>query len=163
MRFLHPADGLGFARPYPTLQSIGAFGGIIPSPFGGSHPSGPLAFWPFSLWRNPTFHRPVAGPLDFIMLGLVSTQRLLGLSMEDPTPPLDTPELVGGLKTRLCEGPKFRSLWVANGLEALFAEFSGASFSNPLILAQHPTGVHKSHIQTGFDIVPSQIPFKAPE
>ena len=29
------------------------------------------------------------------------------LSMEDPTPPLDTPKnMVGGLKTRLCEGPK---------------------------------------------------------
>ena len=32
-------------------------------------------------------------------------KRLLGLSMEDPTPPLDTPEVVGGLKTRLFEGP----------------------------------------------------------
>ena len=29
-----------------------------------------------------------------------------GLSMEDPTPPLDTPEVVGGLKTRLVEGAK---------------------------------------------------------
>ena len=27
-------------------------------------------------------------------------------SMEDPTPPLDTPEVVGGLKTRLFQGPK---------------------------------------------------------
>ena len=26
---------------------------------------------------------------------LFTTQRLLGLSMEDPTPPLDTPEVVG--------------------------------------------------------------------
>ena len=33
-------------------------------------------------------------------------QRLLGLSMEDPTPPLDTPEVFGGLKTRLFEGAK---------------------------------------------------------
>ena len=40
------------------------------------------------------------------------TQRLLGLSTEDPTPPLDTPEAVGGLKTRLFEGPKsIGSLW----------------------------------------------------
>ena len=38
--------------------------------------------------------------------GFVYTQRLLGLSMEDPTPPLDTPEVVGVLKTRLFEGPK---------------------------------------------------------
>ena len=35
------------------------------------------------------------------------------LSMEDPTTPLDTPEVVGGLKTRLFEGPKsIGSLWV---------------------------------------------------
>ena len=32
-------------------------------------------------------------------------QRLLGLSMEDPTPPLDTPEVFGGLKAWLFEGP----------------------------------------------------------
>ena len=43
----------------------------------------------------------------------IFTQRLLGLSMEDPTTPLDTPEVVGGLKTRLFEGPKSTgSLWV---------------------------------------------------
>ena len=41
------------------------------------------------------------------------SQRLLGLSTEDPAPPLDTPEAVGGLKTRLFEGPKsIGSLWV---------------------------------------------------
>ena len=34
------------------------------------------------------------------------TQTLLGLSMEDPTPPLDIPEVVRGLKTWLFEGPK---------------------------------------------------------
>ena len=40
-------------------------------------------------------------------------QRLLGLSMEDPTPPLDTPEVVGGIKTWLFEGPKsIGSFWV---------------------------------------------------
>ena len=33
------------------------------------------------------------------------TQRLLGLSVEDATTPLDTPEVVGDLKTRLFEGP----------------------------------------------------------
>ena len=48
-----------------------------------------------------------------------STQRLLGLSMEDPTPPLDTPEVVGGLKTRLFEGPKsLGSLWVEPGFRS---------------------------------------------
>ena len=32
--------------------------------------------------------------------------------MEDPTPPLDTPEVFGGLKTRLFEGPKLiGSVW----------------------------------------------------
>ena len=36
----------------------------------------------------------------------------LRLSMEDPTPPLDTPKVVGGLEARLFEGPKsIRSLW----------------------------------------------------
>ena len=40
------------------------------------------------------------------------TQRLLGLS-KDPTSPLGTPEMLGGLKTCLFEGPKFiGSLWV---------------------------------------------------
>ena len=38
------------------------------------------------------------------------SQRLLGLSMENPTPPLDTPEVFGGLKTRLFEGPKLIEL-----------------------------------------------------
>ena len=33
--------------------------------------------------------------------------------MEDPTPPLETLEMVGGLKTKLFEGPKsIGSLWV---------------------------------------------------
>ena len=32
--------------------------------------------------------------------------------MEDPTPPLDTPEVVGGLKARVFEGTKsIGSLW----------------------------------------------------
>ena len=45
------------------------------------------------------------------------TQRLLGLSMEDPTPPLDTPEVFGGLKTRLFEGPKLiGSVWVGKSI-----------------------------------------------
>ena len=30
--------------------------------------------------------------------------------MEDPTPPLDTPEVFGGLKTWLFEGPKYIEL-----------------------------------------------------
>ena len=41
------------------------------------------------------------------------TQRVPGLSMEDPTPQLDNPEVVGDLKTWL-SGPKsIGSLWVA--------------------------------------------------
>ena len=37
---------------------------------------------------------------------LVCRGSWLWLSMEDPTPPVDTPVVVGGLKTRLLEGPK---------------------------------------------------------
>ena len=49
---------------------------------------------------------------DFVG-GDVFTQRLLGLSMEDPAPPLDTPLrcLGPGLKTRLFEGPKSIEIW----------------------------------------------------
>ena len=35
-----------------------------------------------------------------LLVAVFATQRLLGLSMEDLTPPLDTPDVVGGLKTR---------------------------------------------------------------
>ena len=37
---------------------------------------------------------------------LDSPAQRLGLSMEDPSRTLETPEVVGGLKTRLFEGPK---------------------------------------------------------
>ena len=43
--------------------------------------------------------------LTQFLIPLFSTQRLLGLSMEDQTLPLDTP-VFGGLKTLLFEGPK---------------------------------------------------------
>ena len=52
-------------------------------------------------------------PPQMVVFLLFSSQRLLGLSMEDPTPTLHTLEVVGGLKTRLFEGPKsIGSLWV---------------------------------------------------
>ena len=47
------------------------------------------------------------------MAPFLVAQRLPEISMEDPTHPLDTPEVFGGLKTWLFEGPKYiGSLWV---------------------------------------------------
>ena len=37
---------------------------------------------------------------------IASSKNLLNLSIQDPTPPLDAPEVVGDLKTWLFEGPK---------------------------------------------------------
>ena len=76
-----------------------------------------------SIWSSPWLtHRngiePFASTMEWLLpqwlyTPFSSTQRLLGLSMEDPTPPLDTPEGSWGLKTRKVEGPKsIGSLWV---------------------------------------------------
>ena len=51
--------------------------------------------------KGPGAKRNIAQPPS----GRGFTQRLLGLSMEDPTP-MDTPEVFGGIKTWLFEGPK---------------------------------------------------------
>ena len=61
-------------------------------------------------------------------------QRLRGLSLDDPAPPLDTPEVVGGLKTRLFDGPKsIGSLWVQCfiSLQADLEGLAGLRSPNP--------------------------------
>ena len=56
----------------------------------------------WSTWRDPEILWRLRTPCPKPKL---KAQRLLGLFMEDPTPPLQIPEVFGGLKTWLFEGP----------------------------------------------------------
>ena len=70
--------------------------------------------FPFGFPWNAT-PKSEAKPQEKRQTQILVSQRLLGLSMKDPTPPIHTPEVVGGLKTRLFEGPKsIGSLWVGD-------------------------------------------------
>ena len=63
-----------------------------------------IVFTGHSLGLDPRqrFDKTVSGKL---WIQFPFSQRLPGLSMEDPTPPLDTPEVFGVLKTWVFEGP----------------------------------------------------------
>ena len=56
--------------------------------------------------KGPFGHWRALESLENRICGVSNAQRLLGLAMEDPNPPLETLEVVGGLKTKLVEGPK---------------------------------------------------------
>ena len=79
-----------------------------------------------SIWGRACDLRP-RNRFSFFVARFISLPRgsWLRLSMEDLTP-LDTPEVFGGLKTWLFEGPKYvGSLWVQGGCHFLRAPLFG--------------------------------------
>ena len=98
-----PTTLVGIQRlPFDSREMLGAVNPFLP-PEAKTFSGLALVFF-FSSDQIPW--APAGLPTNLMTWASFSTQRLLGLSMENPTAPLDTPEVFEVLKIWLFEGPK---------------------------------------------------------